>query len=480
MKTKSLYLASVAALSLCACSSVDEPATDPVTTPAETPAVSATDQITVSANAADAGRLTVYTAGRANKSERLTVAAELAAPRDAATYGWSASSIVKNREQNPANWKVYVSWQSNAQATNAATKWGGQIDQIVPPTADTDWALQGNWSCDRVKFNYIYAASDRFYAGGADWKGGAVVVRLPLKETIEGGNVGVDYWGLPGSSVNGISEGSYGSSTLTAVTGYKGGVVRFQANNEFNQFFNYSNPSDKFSFVTDFDGKGWDDNFGGKFFYRNPKQVGLSDSELWYLADNNGDAYIKNIDGSTTVELGCALTAAEKYVESYDPEDGWTFTDGNHPDGYGKHSFAVANGYAFVGCGKNGLRVYSVPASGTTSAQPVWSNNTNTSGVYVLENWCFSVGGAGLRIYKIAEDGSLDLYAFEVEEYDATGAPASKTAGTKLHSANYVYVDYNQYKADDGFTGDPDYGYKVYVCYGQSGVRVYNFDPQND
>ena len=76
----------------------------------------------------------------------------------------------------------------------------------------------------------------------------------------------------------------------------------------------------------------------------------------------------------------------------------------------------------------------------------------------------------GLRIYKFLEGGKLELYAFEVESYDeTTGKPttndAAKTDTKTRHSCNFVAVQTQ---------GDAKY---VYVAYGQSGIRVYKFEP---
>ncbi|MDE5612909.1 MAG: hypothetical protein K2I90_12955, partial [Odoribacter sp.] len=160
---------------------------------------------------------------------------------------------------------------------------------------------------------------------------------------------------------------------------------------------------------------------------------------------------------------------------SYDEVTGEWILGNNKSDFYGKHTFVVHGGYAYVACGKNGLRVYDLKTGDTTR-----TNKTYTIGVCTDGKYLYTATGSGLRIYRMEKGGDLVLIAFEVEDYDegGTGAPiikdangntlgAAKTGTVKRHSPNYVAVNVH----------DEDPTVYIYIAYGQSGVRVYKFTP---
>lgn len=88
--------------------------------------------------ASQAGRITVNNPTRGPKAERLQLVAKIAPVEtsDAAQKNWSATAIAVD------GGKAYITWHSNHQATTAATAWGGAIDEINIPVAESDqWAF---------------------------------------------------------------------------------------------------------------------------------------------------------------------------------------------------------------------------------------------------------------------------------------------------------------------------------------------------
>ena len=99
----------------------------------------------------------------------------------------------------------------------------------------------------------------------------------------------------------------------------------------------------------------------------------------------------------------------------------------------------------------------------------------NTTGLCIDGDLLYAATGNGLRVYKMLGEGQLELYAFEVKEYDANGLPNSNEPPTTQdgdnvtpghHFANFVTV----LNAEDG-------NKYIFVAYGQDGVRVYKLIP---
>lgn len=388
------------------------------------------------------GRLKVANLTKGVKADRLQFVAELGpvAETDAADHNWSATSVVVN------DGRAYVTWHSNHQAATQADKWGGAIDVIDIPAdgSDAPWALQLTAQNNSIKLNQGYIANGRLYLAGTGSTTGATVgsIALPITETST-----LRYINLPGSSANGVE---LIGSNLIAATGYDGGAYSFDANFDTAerigkvQVNNIETPDKPF------------DSWAGEKVNNNSYGGKYVSGGYVLRTDDNAGAIVPVNNPSQPIALDVPLTSTEKFAEAYDPETGeWYPLDGDKAAHYGKHTMAIDGGFAYVGAGQNGLHVYNL-----STGAPVWSNGNSTTAVVSQGDYIYAATGIGLRVYKKNTDGTLALYAYEVDEYNADGTANSSTAASNGHSANFVAVG----------------GGYIFVAYGQTGVRIYRLD----
>ncbi len=383
---------------------------------------------------------------RIPKRHRLAFVASISAPQERQDLMWSATSVAVNPNNDADNNIVYVTWHSNYQAKDPATQWGGALDIVNMNMAQPTLTSYIN-SGKGLKFNHVLYADNRLFLSATSSECGGAIGRAELNadgtEIIGENNIA--RIGFPGASVNAVAE--YNGQML-AVSGYRGTYATFNPNME-GVLYDYIKPEKNEIEPMTEDMAG----FGGKY-------VLSANGTAYVLYDSGEGAVIEDMAGNK-VETGVKLRSAMKDREVYNEKTGeWELT-GETADFYGKHTMAIKGDYAYVACGYNGL----IGVNLTTGEQVV-NNNLMTIGLCTYENYLFTATASGLRIYDIAEDGTLNLYAFEVETYDEnTGLPTSDIPAsieTSLrHSPNFV-------------TYDPATGY-IYVAYGQTGVRVYKF-----
>lgn len=389
--------------------------------------------------------------------EALTYVATIGNPTfQEANKKWSASAIAIDNAKK----RVYITWHSDRQATNEATAWGGALD--VCDITDEDHPVMKEMAVSPdMKFNHVFIYGEQLFLGATSNQNAGAVGRLTLSNgDIPANTETIDRIGFPGTSVNAVA--AYGGEMI-AVSGHaKGTYGTFAPNAEARPY--YYGKKDSVQLISPLYTPMED--FGGKFIATD------ENGEVYILHNTTGqNATIIKVNGEEMIGLDAALTSGLKGAESYDEVTGEWVVGNKDSDFYGKHTFVVRGGYAYVACGKNGLRVYNL-ANGTVSAS-VWDNKTYTIGVCTDGEYLYTATGAGLRIYRMKKGGELALIAFEVETYDeqGSGAPTSKEAATtgpgteKRHSPNYVAVNLH---------GDGTY---IYIAYGQSGVRVYKFTP---
>lgn len=421
MAKRYLLLAALSALMLGACSDdnsvngePDVPQMQPNTLP-----------MNVLSASSQAGRITVASATRGPKSERLQLVAKIDPLSDTGSKHWSATGIAVSGD------KAYVTWHSNRQATTQATVWGGALDVINIPSPEVagEWEFENTATSDELKFNHVYVNGENLYLAATSSEVGAAVGRVAIGRLNE-----VAYLDIPGSSANAVAASG---SNLVAVSGYTGAAVSFPAT-----FVpGTTEPTVLQAEAAD---------FGGKYVEGG-----------YILRSDSRNAYLIPVAGGEARMLDVPLVSEEKYAESFNNTTGqWTEMTGEEATYYGKHTMAVSGGYVYIAAGKNGLRSYALNA---TTPEAAWSNGTNTTAVYADDTYIYAATGAGLRVYTKGENGALNLFAFEVQEYDEAGKPAS-TAGTDGHSANFVAVD-----AVNGY---------IFVAYGQSGVYVFKLNPE--
>lgn len=381
-------------------------------------------------SSSQAGRLSVARDTRGAKAQRLQYVGSLLPVNTAASEHWSATSVTI------ANGKAYVTWHSDFQAQQAAKSWGGALDivDIASIATNPDAALELTFSNDSLKLNQGYVSGNTLYLAGTSSKVGAAVGSIALPVTDQSA---IRYLDIPGSSANSVYQ--LNDSELMAVSGYAGAAVKFPADFATVENLDEVNVTEVIPQSA---------AFGGKF---------VADGYILRSDDTAGE--IIPVSGIGGVKLDAPLTSSEKYAESFnEATNKWEEVSGETATHYGKHTMAVKDGRAYVGAGKNGLRVYDV-ANGTA----LWSNGNYTAGVCVDDEYVYAASGNGLRVYTAAADGKLTLFAYEVEKYnETTGMAESSTAAANGHSANFVAVD-------------PATGY-IFVAYGQTGVRIYKLN----
>lgn len=387
------------------------------------------------------------------KRKKLSYVATLNAPAGVAEYNWSATSVAIAPDNSVADGRnlVYVTWHSDRQATNQATAWGGAIDvlNVLPgQTPEVKYTYTGVEGKSEVKFNHVLVSNNNLFVSGTSWKHGGTIARMPLSNGEPVATSSVECIGFPGSSVNAVAEYN---GKLVAISGYKGTYAEFDPAMEA-AVYNYDHPDQ--NAIKPATEERIVDNFGGKY-------VVSSNGKTYLLYCGEEHGMLQEIGGEP-IDLGKALTSTRKGAETYNEATGEWDISTDLKSYYGKHTMAIKGNFAYVACGTNGL----VGINMETKAQ-IAENGIGTIGLCIDGDFLYAATGSGLRVYSIEEDGSLTLFAYEVETYDATtGEPTSETAATTgtetRHSANYVAVDANT-------------GY-IYVAYGQSGVRVYQLN----
>lgn len=395
---------------------------------------------------------------RALKSQRLqyvaTIDNEILQAKDKV---WSATSVYLDDETK----QVYVTWHSDKQAHNEAQAWGGALDIISITNEDKPEMVQTAASADLLKFNHVMKYGDKLFLSGNHPTKGGVVARIALNNLSK-----AEVIGFPGSSVNAVAE--YTDGNLIAVSGFKGTYGTFEPDVK-EQDYDYLLP-DNNKYLKLFEKA--DDDFGGKYVVKG------DDGNVYLLRQNgrgaNDKGQIIDVANEKTINMSVSLLSENKWAEDYDPETSdWKVEESSGQSVYyGKHVMVVRDGYAYVAAGQNGLYKYNL-----TSGEETRINKVFTTGLYADDEFLYTAGGSGLRIYQFQEDGTLPLYAFEVETYnEQTGAPTSKDAATTgyqtdfRHSPNFVAAHYNADKKNT----------YIYIAYGQSGVRVYKFAKEGE
>ena len=465
MKKKYLFLAGFAAMVLAACS--DDVTTD---TPTPTPEPEVNENVVpleIFDGASQQGRLTLSAGTRAaEKWTRLKEVAQIAPPEYHKDWNWSATAISLDGDK-----RAFVSWHSNYQASDPATAWGGAVDVLSITSSDIA-AFQASAVNTEMKFNNVMFTDNYIFLSATSYKIGAAIGRVD-KSKLQSGtgerDVEMERIGFPGSSVNAIATTTNGD--LIAVSGYNGTYGVFAEDAEAKPW-DYENAEENTDITlnTKFP---MAEKFGGKY-------VVADESGATYVLRNNNDVakIIKTADGEELV-LDVPLESTEKLAEDYSVDENGNVDWGLVPDSeskyYGKHVLAVNGGYAYVGAGRNGLRVYDI-----NDGKLIWSNKTNTTGVFVDDDFVYAASGAGLRVYKQLEDGTLELFAYQVTAYDENGDPVENL----VPGGEYTDEDGNEFVADIDFhscnfvTAYEAGGMKyIYVAFGQSGVRVYKLDP---
>lgn len=379
------------------------------------------------------------------KKERLTWVANITAPTDRQDLLWSATAVTIHPANDAEQNRVYITWHSNRQASQPATAWGGALD-IVNMSGTP--ALVNTYTCYQAKFNHALVAGGGqtlFLSSTTSYGGGAVArTALTADGDLAGANE-MDLIGFPGASVNAVAEYN---GKMVAVSGFNGTYATFEPN-MVPQAYNYINPVK--NVITPMTENLVD--FGGKY-------VVSTNGNAYILHDGGQGAVITDMNGKD-IKTDVPLKSAPKYKEIYNDKTGEWILSGEQSTAYGKHTMAIKDDYAYIACGYSGLLGVNLSTGAIIHRQ-----NLMTVGLCISDSLLFAATSMGLRIYNIGEDGSLELYAYEVETYDEeSGAPTSVEAasiGTALrHSPNFV-------------TYDPSSGY-IYVAYGQSGVRVYKW-----
>lgn len=469
MKKKYLFLAGFAAMVLAACS--DDVTTD---TPTPTPEPEVNEyvgEMQMYDGASQAGRIHAVASTRGVKSERLQFLATVDAPEQMRELNWSVTSLYLDKD----NKLLYATWHSNLQAETGenAGLWGGALDVLsIDMTQNSTLAFVNAGVNTKMKFENVMRDGSYLFISGTQSKNGAGVARIEADLT--GKKPLFDIIGFPGSSVNAIGKNADGK--LVVISGYTGTCGSFDPNIEAGPY-----ADEEGNIRKDIRAQKATENFGGKYVTPDGKYM---------LRDGENGAIIMNVSsGREKYDLGYRLLSSAKSAEKYEVDENgdvmdWEIVEGTEAQKYGKHVLVVKGNYAYVAAGGNGLRVHDLSNGG---AEVSWQDQTgatenkpnygpNTTGLYTDGDYLYAATDNGLRVYEFKEDGGLELYAFEVENYDEeTGAAlpdekgnfvAAATDTEQRHSCNFVVA----------YPGDDNAKY-IYVAYGKSGVRVYKLDP---
>lgn len=466
MNKKFYWLAGFAALMMTAACSDDNVVND---NPDPTPGTEEESNVVtlqVIDGASQSGRIHMVPQTKAVegvKKNRLNYVATIGNPElQGEDKKWSATSVFIENEEGTKN-TVYITWHSDRQATDPAITWGGALDiinfeDVNEPTIDIESSLVNR---EDMKFESVMKSgmANALMISATHRTEGAVVARCGMANPQR-----AEIIGIPGASVNCVAEMG---NNIVAVTGFRGTWVTFAPNVEA-KFYDYDYPENN----------GWltlkdemTNDFGGKYI-----AVDGDTGNGYVLRTEMDKAQILGASsGRIVVDDMVSLRSSLKVSETYDPETGdWTFGEEESPL-QGKHVMAVKDGYAYVGAGLNGLRVYSLNDGTEVKNFDDEKGGPNTIGLCIDGDLLYAATGSGLRVYEMKGNGVLELYAFEVEEYDENGLPNSMNPPTTMdegeatpghHSANFVSV----LNADNGDK-------YIFVAYGQDGVRVYKLIP---
>lgn len=486
MNKKFYWLAGFAALMMTAACSDDNVVNDNPTPDPDVPEVNEyVGEMTMYDAASQAGRVHVYPQTRALKSERLSLVATVEAPMELSEYNWSATSLYFDTDRS----LLYATWHSNMQAETGEVPevWGGAFDVYSINTDETPEA--GDITPDYVipeilslgiatdmKFEHIMRQDNNLFISGTQVKNGGGVARVNAGSA-ENPSIGIlpyEIIGFPGSSVNATAVTDDGK--IIAISGYTGTYGTFEPTIEAGAYEDEEGNLRQEISTPRQSSTTW----GGKYV--------TADGE-YLLRDAEDEAVIIDVEKpQNQYRLGYKLLSAARSAEKYEVDEngkflGWELVNGTEAQKYGKHVLVVRNGYAYVAAGWNGLRVHNLNAGGAEvswQTQEAGSDEQNygpyTTGLFADDEYLYAATSQGLRVYTFKENGGLELFAFEVENYnDVTGAPergedgeyhAAKTETEERHSCNFVVAG----KFRDG------YNY-VYVAYGKSGIRIYKLNP---
>lgn len=487
---KFLFTMGCAALVLASCT--DDATTDNPTVMPEPEVNEYVGKMELFDGASQAGRVHIVPATRGLKSERLQLVATVDAPKEREDLNWSATSIYFDDEKS---W-IYVTWHSNMQAkypTANTELWGGAFDMFsinVHGVEDEDGGdYLGDFTlepwvtgiAESMKFEHVMIdkTHERAFLSGTQSKGGGAVARVDLSDFVSGKKdeeAKFEIIGFPGSSVNAVAQQENGD--LIAISGYTGTYGTFEPDIEAGPYKD-ENGTLRTDIKTP---RPVDKTFGGKYVTSDGKYL-LRDSE-------EGAKIIDVEDTGNQYSLGYRLLSSVKSAEKYEVDENgkvldWEIVEGTEAQKYGKHVLVVKGNYAYVAAGGNGLRVHNLDEDGeevrwqdqSTAKESEKNNGPSTTGLFADDDFLYAATGSGLRVYKFKDDGGLELYAFEVENYDEeTGLAkpddegkfnAAETETAERHSCNFVVAR---------TSGNTDWKY-IYVAYGKSGIRIYKFNP---
>ena len=484
MNKKFYWLAGFAALMMTAACSDDNVVND---NPDPTPGTEVNEyvgEMQMYDAASQAGRVHVYPQTRALKSERLSLVAEVDVPTEHKDYNWSATSLYFDADKS----LLYATWHSNMQATtgDVPAVWGGAFDVFSinvneePEAGDitADYFIPEILSLNvaaNMKFEHVMRNENNLFISGTQVKNGGGIARVDVSRV---GNPSAqilpyEIIGFPGSSVNATAVTDEGK--IIAISGYTGTYGTFEPNIEAGAYEDEEGNLRKEISTPRLSSTTW----GGKYVTADGKYL---------LRDDENEAVIIDTEkAKNQYKLGYKLLSAERSAEKYEVDEngkflGWELVEGTEAQKYGKHVLVVRNGFAYVAAGWNGLRVHNLNADGaevrwqTQDANSTEQNNgPYTIGLFADDEYLYAATSQGLRVYTFKEDGGLELFAFEVENYDDNGAPQrdedgnyqpAQTETEERHSCNFVVAN----KFRDGYK-------YIYVAYGKSGLRVYKLNP---
>lgn len=421
--------------------------------------------------ASQAGRIYEVPGTRALKSERLSYLGDVDVPTYS-NWNWSATSLYYDENSN----SLYVTWHSNVQSTNpdgetVPTEWGGGLDVFtVKDDGMPEFSTTG--ISPTMKFENVVKVGGKLFLAGTQSKGGAGIARID-ETNLASGKVLYDIIGFPGSSVNAIAESD--NNELVAISGYTGTYGFFAPNVEKGPYYLENGEA-----RDDIRANKASETWGGKYITADGKYL---------LRDGKDGAVITDVETPrNTYQFEYHLLSSDRSAEKYEVDEngnveGWELVGGTEAQKYGKHVLVVKGNYAIVAAGTNGLRVHDLSKKGEEVRWQTQddnlegeSNGPHTTGLYVDDDYLYAATGNGLRVYTIKEDGKLELFAFEVENYnEETGAPQrdedgnyqpAETETAERHSCNFVVAVDNK-----------EGGKTIYVAYGRSGIRVYKLNP---
>ena len=486
MNKKFYWLAGFAALMMTAACSDDNVVNENPTPDPEPEVNEYVGEMQMYDAASQAGRVHVYPQTRALKSERLSLVAKVDVPTPQAAYNWSVTSLYFDTEKS----FLYATWHSNMQAGTGTLPavWGGAFDVYsinknsqgdADEGVDIDYfqpKLLSTGVATDMKFEHVMRKGNNLFLSGTQVKNGGGVARADVSAATSGSTAPLEYEiiGFPGSSVNATAVTEDGQ--IIAISGYTGTFGTFNENIEAGPYQDAE--GNNRAELNLHDAKPRVD-WGGKYVTDDAKYMLRDDTDEAIIILNDEEQHYPNY------RLGYKLLSSERSAEKYEVDEngkflGWELVDGTEAQKYGKHVLVVKDGYAYVAAGWNGLRVHDLNNNGRevrwqTQDADKQNNGPYTTGLFADDDYLYAATSQGLRVYTFKEDGGLELFAFEVENYDENGAPQrdedgnyqpAKTETAERHSCNFVVA------------GEFNDGSKyIYVAYGKSGIRMYKLNP---